>query len=85
MKSTNKKAADMEKPCTKCGEVKAVHEFSYRVSGRPHSWCTDCRNAYKREDRARKKMGIVKKVFAGLPSYGTNETIENFEELNSIF
>ncbi len=75
----------MKKSCTKCGEVKTFGEFGYLVSGRPHSWCTDCRNTYKREDRARKKLGLVIKLPVGLPSYEPNETIENFEELNSIF
>jgi len=75
----------MEKSCTKCGTVKPVDKFGYRISLRPHSWCRDCRNTYKREDRARKKSGIAIKVPAGLPSWDPNETIENFEELNNIF
>jgi hypothetical protein len=39
--------------CTKCGQKRALAEFSIRTNGRPSSWCKPCDNALSRDWRIR--------------------------------
>jgi hypothetical protein len=57
-KSWSRHAADPERPCTKCGRIKA-DGARFRFKGAPtfrrHSPCIDCQNAHNRVyNRARR-------------------------------
>lgn len=40
---------EASKRCTKCGETKTLDAFAKRPTGRPQSWCRECRRAWDRE------------------------------------
>lgn len=47
-----------EKPCTKCGTVKTLDNFSYRGNGYLRSACRECDNKQKREYNKKNRLKL---------------------------
>lgn len=58
-------SAALTKPCTKCGEVKALEEFNRRADSKDghRSTCKSCESAHNREKYAANRDRIVAKVY----------------------